>query len=186
MGHAPDVGQAPSDPVDEFSNCHQGIVAQLDELSGLPALLEPAAKARQVAAQALKFFHDAVLAHHAEEEGELFPAVLASAAAGDERDTLRAITEQLTREHREVEAAFKALEPALKAVAKGQDGALDGGAVQALVKRYRSHAHFEEQNFLPRAKAILGRNGNHLAALGISMHMRHAMPEVMRRFAGRI
>ena len=40
--------------------------------------------------------------------------------------------------------------------------------------------------FLPLSQTILGRNSNHLAALGMSMHMRHATPQVLQRFAGRL
>jgi hypothetical protein len=31
----------------------------------------------------------------------------------------------------------------------------------------------EEQAFLPLAQKVLGRNGNHMAALGLSLDMRH-------------
>ena len=51
---------------------------------------------------------------------------------------------------------------------------------------YKGHARFEEQSFLPLSKTILGRNGDHLAALGVSMHMRRAMPGLMERFGHRI
>ena len=124
--------------------------------------------------------------HHAEEESELFPAVLASAARGVERDKVQAIVDELTAEHRQVEAAWSTLEPKLKAVAKGRGAEVDGAEVTALVQTYQAHARYEEEIFLPLSQAILGRNSNHLAALGMSMHMRHAMPEVLQRFAGRI
>ena len=45
-----------------------------------------------------------------------------------------------------------------------------------LVSQYRAHAQFEEQEYLPLAQQILGRNGNHMAALGLSLHMRHQNP----------
>jgi hemerythrin-like domain-containing protein len=61
----------------------------------------------------------------------------------------------------------------LRKVAKGQDTALDVFALQAMVQRYQAHAKLEEQVFLPLAQTILGRNGNHMAALGLSLHMRH-------------
>ena len=51
---------------------------------------------------------------------------------------------------------------------------------------YRNHARYEEEVFLPLSQAILGRNSNHLAALGMSLHLRHALPQVLERFAGRI
>jgi hypothetical protein len=40
-----------------------------------------------------------------------------------------------------------------------------------------------EQIFLPLCKTILGRNGDHMAALGLSLHMRHVLPQVLQRFA---
>jgi hemerythrin-like domain-containing protein len=134
----------------------------------------------------VQFFREAVYEHHAEEERELFPAVLASAAKGAERDKVQAIVTELTAEHRQVEAAWSRLEPKLKAVAKGHDADVDGAEITALVETYQAHARYEEEVFLPLSQAILGRNSNHLAALGVSMHIRHAMPEVLQRFAGRI
>ncbi len=173
-------------PIDDFSQCHVGIISNLNLLGELPALLEPATRARRIAAETLKFFRDAVYEHHQEEERELFPAVLASAVKGDERDKVQSLVNTLTTEHRQVEAAWSKLEPKLKDVAKGHDSDIDGAQISALVHTYLAHARLEEQVFLPLAQTILGRNSNHLAALGMSMHMRHTMPEVMQRFAGRI
>ncbi|MBL0088665.1 MAG: hemerythrin domain-containing protein [Ideonella sp.] len=178
--------QSIDNPIDEFSCCHEGIVAQLHQLGQLPALLEPANKARHIAAETVKFFNEVVYAHHNEEERDLFPAVLSSAIKGDERDTVQAIVDQLVREHREVEADWEALQPALKAIAKGHEAVLEGDAVQVLVTRYLAHAHFEEKHFLPLSQTILGRNGDHMAALGLSLHIRHALPGVLSRFGGRI
>ena len=45
--------------------------------------------------------------------------------------------------------------------------------MQRLVAQYRGHAEFEETAFLPLSQHILGRNSHHLAALGLSLHMRH-------------
>jgi len=173
-------------PIEDFSQCHAGILGRLQALDSLPALLEPAARARQIAADTVSFFREAVFEHHAEEESELFPAVLASARKGAERDKVQAITAELTAEHRQVEAAWSKLEPKLKAVAKGHDTDLDVADIAALVRTYQAHARYEEEVFLPLSQAILGRDSNHLAALGLSMHLRHALPEVMERFAGRI
>jgi hemerythrin-like domain-containing protein len=173
-------------PIDDFSQCHAGILGHLQALGTLPALLEPAVRARQIAADTVGFFRAAVFEHHADEEKELFPAVLASATPGEERDRVQALIHTLTAEHRKVETAWSRLEPKLKAVAKGQDSDVDGADIQALVDSYQAHARFEEAIFLPLSQTILGRNSNHLAALGMSMHMRHALPQVLERFAGRI
>lgn len=173
-------------PVQGFAHCHAGIIGHLQQLGTLPELLEPARRAREIAARTLKFFDEVIVEHHAEEERELFPAVLASATKGEERDRVRGITERLTHEHRQIEAAWKALAPPLKVVAKGGDAALDAQAVAALVNDYLGHARYEEAEFLPLSQEILARNGNHLAALGLSLHLRHSVPEVLARYGSRI
>jgi hemerythrin-like domain-containing protein len=185
MGQTPAPDGAAS-PIDDFSQCHAGILSHLQQLGRLPALLEPAAQARRIAADTLAFFRQAVFEHHAEEERELFPAVLASATAGEERQRVQAIVNALTAEHRKVESAWSRLEPQLKAVAKGHDSELQGDDLRELVDAYRAHAAYEESVFLPLSQQILGRNANHLAALGTALHMRHALPGVLERFAGRI
>jgi hemerythrin-like domain-containing protein len=75
-----------------------------------------------------------------------------------------------------LEKLWASLASGLRKVAKGQDTALDVLALQAMVQRYQAHAQLEEQAFLPLAQTVLGRNGNHMAALGLSLHMRH-VPE---------
>jgi hemerythrin superfamily protein len=173
-------------PVDDFSHCHDGILKHMEAFGSLPGLLDPAARARRIAADMVAFFHDVVIEHHQQEEKELFPAVLASAAKGSERDEMRAMVERLTREHRQVETRWSKLEPALKQVAKGHEAALDAAAVASLVEAYAAHARFEETAFLPRSKAILGRDSNHMAALGLSLHLRHSVPEVLAKMGHRI
>ncbi len=168
----------PNTPLTGFSHCHLGIVSHLDALGELPALLAPAARARKVAADTVAFFRAAVYEHHAEEERELFPAVLQSAHTGEEHDRVRQLAERLTREHRDIETLWARLEPSLKKFAKGQPADVDGVAVAHLVRLYKAHAKFEEDEFLPLSEAILGRNSNHMAALGLSLHLRHAPPVV--------
>lgn len=165
---------APADePLNTFSQCHTGIVAQLQALAGLPALMDAAARARRVAEDSLRVFRHAVFEHHAEEESELFPAVMRSAQPGDERERVRAMIDRLTAEHRTMEALWRRIEPAVNAGARGKPADLDAGALDELVRSYTAHARFEEESFLPLAETILGRNGNHMAALGLSLHMRH-------------
>lgn len=174
------------EPLTNFSQCHTGILTHLNKLSSLPALLEPAAQARRIASETAEFFRKVIYEHHSEEERELFPAVLASAQRGAERERVQVLVDRLTAEHRQVEAMWTRLEPGLKAVAKGQDSNLDASAVQRLVETYTAHARFEEQEFLPLSQTILGRDGNHMAALGMSLHLRHTLPQVMRTFGHRI
>jgi hemerythrin-like domain-containing protein len=161
-------------PLTNFNHCHIGILHQMDRLSELPALLGPAMLAQKIATQAVDFFHRGMLAHHQEEERELFPAVQHSANIGEERLKVDQLIEHLVQEHRALEQLWEGLEPALKKVAKGQEAHLDTARLQTLVARYSAHAESEERVFLPLAEKILGRNSNHMAALGLSLHMRHA------------
>lgn len=142
-------------------------------MGDLPALLGPAAQARRIAEESLAFFSKAMYSHHIEEEKDLFPAVRQSAEAGVERLRVEGLMEQLTHDHRALEKLWESLEPGLRKVAKGQDTTLDVLAVASMVQRYQAHAKLEEQDFLPLAQTILGRNDNHMAALGLTLHMRH-------------
>lgn len=168
-------------PLDTFTNCHAGILRHMADLGDLPLLLAPAQRARRIAEEALVFFRAAVFEHHAEEEAELFPAVLKSAAPGEERERVQAMAERLSREHRAVEALWKSLEPGLKQVAKGHDTAINTADLERLVQQYSAHAAFEEAEFLPLAQQILSRNTNHMDALDLSLHMRH-MPPPMKAY----
>lgn len=163
----------PDEPLNAFSQCHAGIVTHLQALADLPALMAAAARARSVAEESLRVFRHAVLEHHAEEESELFPAVLRSAQPGEERDRVQELIERLTREHRTMEALWHRIEPAVSAGARGKPADVDSAVLEELVRSYTAHARFEEADFLPLAEIILGRNGNHMAALGLSLHMRH-------------
>jgi hypothetical protein len=161
-------------PLTNFNQCHIGILNQMDRLSELPALLGPAMLAQKIASGAVDFFHRGMLAHHQEEERELFPAVQHSANLGNERMVVDQLVEGLTQDHRALEQLWEAIEPALKKIAKGQEAPLDTASLLALVERYNDHASVEENQFLPLAEKVLGRNSNHMAALGMSLHMRHA------------
>jgi hemerythrin-like domain-containing protein len=161
------------EPLNAFRQCHAGILSQLQVLGELPTLAAAGARARTIAADSLALFKHAVISHHAEEEGELFPAALRSAQPGSEHDLVQALVSQLTSEHRAIEALWKRVEPAISATAKGKDAGVDSAVVAELVHTYNAHARFEETQFLPLAETILGRNHNHMAALGMSLHARH-------------
>lgn len=165
-------------PIEAFSQCHAGILSGLRELAGLPEMVAAAEQARRVAGETLTIFDRSVLDHHADEEAELFPAVLKSAAPGDEYVRVEAMIERLVAEHRTVEALWKKLKPSLRSAAAGKPVEVNAADVAALMRLYAAHAGFEESQFLPLAQDILGRNDNHLAALGLSLHLRHA-PQIV-------
>lgn len=160
-------------PLENFSHCHAGILQQLTVTESLPQLALAAEQARQQAGAVLQHFREVVLNHHAEEERLLFTAVLDSAVDDVERAGVQTVVARLTREHRQLEFMFAKLEPELRKMARGQSCLLEAAEVNALVRQYRAHARFEEEEFLPLSHTILSRNSNHLAALGLSLHVRY-------------
>lgn len=185
--HPPTANMASGDtssPINNFSKCHEGILSHLQALSELPALLDPAARAREIAEQTLQFFRPAVFDHHIEEEKDLFPAVLAAAARPDERARVQTMVNSLTADHRVIEAIWRELEPQLQKVARGQLGSIDVAPVERLVGQYNAHARLEEDQFLPLAQTILGRKDPQMAELGLALHMRHVVRAARRGLRG--
>lgn len=155
----------------DFSPCHARILAELKRFGGLPGLLTQPALAGALADDTLQFFRSKVFAHHAEEEQDLFPLVLARAAQGDEWDSIRAMTQRLTQEHRQIESRWAQLEPELAKLARGEVARLDGASVQTLVQDYIAHAGFEESVFLPLCRTVLERTQNDVTMSHLSHRM---------------
>ncbi len=156
-----------------FARSHINIVEQMKRLGELPARLARTGlddENRACAAAVYRFFNDAVLDHHDEEERELFPAMRHSAAAGDEAGLVEALVSRLEREHRELEALWDRIEPALRRLGRGKTAELDAAVVKELVERYVAHARFEESAVLPLAERRL-KTGDR-AALALALAMR--------------
>lgn len=167
-------------PLQDFSNCHAGIIDNFERLRRLPALLdgdEPNEEAKQIAAACHKFFRDVVLEHHAEEEEELFKAVKLAAHAGEETEKSSPMIQRLTDEHRELESLWKRIEGDMKRLGKGKSAQLDTAVVETLADKYLAHARYEEAEFLPLSAQILSKNDQ--SALGLALHMRHVDQQVL-------
>lgn len=163
-------------PMRRFTGSHERITGGLQELKELPQLAAFLARARRNAAATLALFDQVVLKHHEEEEEELFVAVRRSCRDASECLRVRALVDELTAQHRAIEQLWARLRSDVAAVAAGKvPRAPDfDDAVRTLVDRYFTHARLEEEEFLPLADTILGRNANHMAALDLALHMREA------------
>jgi hemerythrin-like domain-containing protein len=168
-------------PLEDFSRCHAGFVTVLETSLGLPGMIAAAARSRACAADLLKMFRDRLLAHHDDEERDLFPAVLRAAQPGAETQRARAMVEQLVREHREIAQLWKQLEPAVQAIANGYLPPLDGACLQDLVSRFNEHVRLEEEQFLPFAQQVLARQAEGMAMLGLALHQRHENEEILAK-----
>jgi len=166
-------------PLQDFSSCHSRFVTVLETALGLPEMIVTAARSRSCAVDLLKMFHDRLLAHHDDEERDLFPAVLRVAQPGDEADRARIMVAQLVREHREIAQLWKQLEPAVQAIANGYLPRLDPALLNELVRRFNEHVRTEEDEFLPFAQQVLARQADDMAMLGLALHRRHEAEEIM-------
>ena len=149
--------------ITDFSKSHANIISRLMKFGGLPALLAQPAAARMLASESVQFFRDAVFGHHADEERDLFPTILARTTQGEELELVRSTVLRLTLEHRQIEAKWAKLEPVLLQVANGDAFDLDPAEIEALVLDYAAHAAFEEAEFLPLCRTILARTRDHVS-----------------------
>lgn len=165
-------------PLQEFRGAHAGILEGVHGLRELPALAAAMERARGIATATLDLFDQVVLRHHAEEEQDLFDAVLRSCRDAAEREQVNDLVALLTAQHRQVEELWAKLRPVVSRVAAGKAPAeaMFGAEVDRLVGLYEQHARREEEEFLPLADRILRRNPNHMAALGVALHVRHTLP----------
>ena len=140
-----------------LSACHHRIEGQCATLQRLAAHLAThgADQDATVAATAvLRYFDTAALDHHADEETDLFPALIES-MAGSDAVCIREMTDALTSDHRELESRWRRLRPTLLGIASGNSLPLIAGDVQAFVALYERHIEREENELLPMAGRLL-------------------------------
>ncbi|HSW08742.1 hemerythrin domain-containing protein [Aquabacterium sp.] len=173
-GHrAPAVGLEV--PLEMLAACHQRIEGQCATLQRLvPHLLVQGADAdAQAAASAvMRYFDTAARHHHADEEVDLFPALIES-MAGSDAVCLREMTAALTREHRELESHWHALRQVLDELAAGRAAVLDPASVSAFTGLYARHMAREEEELLPMAARLL--SDAELDRIGLAMRARRGL-----------
>ncbi len=174
---APAAG--PESPLEMLSACHEridrhcAIARRVAAHLAAGGALDPA---RDAAARVVRYFDSAGRDHHADEEQDLFPALLES-MAGSDAVCLRAIVAHLTHEHRELERLWQRVREPLARIAAGADvdaaAALPVAAVDALAERYAAHIAREESELLPMAARLLADDA--LARLGAAMSARRGL-----------
>lgn len=177
-GHrAPAVGTEV--PLEMLAACHLRVEQQCATLQRLSRHIEAHgcdAEARNAAQSVMRYFDTAARHHHDDEEIDLFPALIES-MAGSDAVCLRDLTEALTRDHRELEHAWRALRAVLERVAAGAPMRLADAEVDAFVNRYAAHIAREEAELLPMARRLLGDDA--LERIGEAMRLRRgiALPD---------
>lgn len=144
-------------PLEMLAACHLRVESQCATLRRLVAHLGKHgadAQAREAASGLMRYFDTAARDHHADEEQDLFPALLES-MAGSDAVCLRELSAALTAEHRELERRWQALRQALAQVAAATAGTLAADEVQAFIGLYERHIAREETELLPLARRLL-------------------------------
>lgn len=144
-------------PLEMLSACHRRIEQQCSTLRRLvPHLAANGSdgEARQAAASVIRYFETAAKDHHADEEEDLFPALMES-MAGSDAVCLREMTQGLAAEHRELETRWRHLRSTLERVVANQAASLSDSDVEAFVGLYGDHIEREEGELLPMAARLL-------------------------------
>jgi hemerythrin-like domain-containing protein len=162
-------------PLEMLAACHLRMADQIATLQRLvPHLIEHGsdAEAQTAARRVLRYFDTSARDHHADEEDDLFPALIES-MAGSDAVCLRGIVSALGAEHRELEARWQRLRPVLQQVAEGEAVRLDADEVQAFAGHYQRHIAREEAELLPMARRLL--TDSELDRIGAAMRARRAV-----------
>lgn len=164
------------EPLEMLRACHDRIERQCDTLERLVTHVQAQgcdAAAREAATAVLRYFDQAGPHHHADEEQDLFPRLLA-AASGEEAERVALLVTTLRADHRAMEALWAQLRQALEPLASGEATSLDGELVAQFSALYRRHIAAEEGEALECAERILPPEV--LAEIGRAMSIRRGVP----------
>ena len=158
-------------PLDALLACHARFEKQCATLERLLAHLPEHGSdtdAQQAARNILTYFDTAAVHHHDDEESNFFP-LLERAGHGEWCE----VVELLTSEHDDLAQLWRALRPALHAIAQAEAVALNTPHAQRFIALNRSHIAFENERVLPLARQILSTAD--LQSLGRAMAARRGV-----------
>lgn len=165
-------------PLEMLHACHSRIHSQCSTLLRLvPHLARHGADddARKAAAGVMRYFDTAARDHHADEEADLFPALIES-MAGSDAVCLRDLTSSLAAEHRVLETHWLHVRALLKGVVAGESVSIHSADVQPLVNLYKRHIEREEEELLPMAARLL--SDDQIEHVGRAMRLRRGVPDL--------
>jgi len=141
------------DPLGMLVACHRRIERELGTLARLQRHLPEHGcddDARTAARAIMKYFDGAAPNHHADEEGSVFPRLLASgqAVAGP-------LIDDLEREHATLATNWRRLRPLLAGIASSARANLAPKQVNDLRAMYAAHIRREENVLIPLAARVL-------------------------------
>lgn len=158
--------------------CHDRVDRQCETLSRLvPHLAEHGSDkaAQQASLAVLRYFNQAAPHHHADEEHDLFPALLESTSLGLSSE-IPALIQRLLQDHRTLERLWAELSADLTRIAQGQLVVLNPEVLALFLKTYQEHIDLENNVLFPMIKRSLSEA--QIAAIGRSMRLRRGIDSV--------
>lgn len=162
-------------PLEMLAACHHRIQRQCTTLQRLVAHLathDVDEDARAAAAAVMRYFDTSARDHHADEESDLFPALIES-MAGSDATCIRELIDSLKADHRTIETQWRCLRSKLARIAAGEAQALLAGDVRPLTDLYEQHVAREEAELLPMAARLL--SDSTLEGVGRAMRERRGV-----------
>lgn len=164
-------------PLEMLSACHGRVEAQCQTMLRLiPHLATdgPDQAAREAAQNIMRYFDTSAKHHHADEEEDLFPALLRTAPESG-RAYVIGLIDALLAQHRELELVWYQVRRKLEGLLLGVKPNLGMDEVERMVGLYRAHIAREEEELLPLAAHLL--EGAELDVVGRAMRLRRGIKE---------
>lgn len=162
-------------PLEMLAACHHRVLKQCTTLRRLVTHLatHPVDEDARIAATAvMRYFDTSAKDHHADEETDLFPALLES-MAGSDAICIRDLIESLTLDHRALESHWQRLRLILQGIEAGVSLPLVCTDVEPFITLYERHIAREEDELLPMAARLLGDDA--LDHVGEAMRLRRGI-----------
>jgi hemerythrin-like domain-containing protein len=140
--------------------CHRRVLSYCATLRRLVLYIAECGcnrEAQVVSHGVLRFFDNEVPLHYADEEEDLFPALIES-MAGSDAVCLRDLTKGSTQLHRVLARQWGILRGPLEELASGRDVVLPAQSVESFARQWYDHIWLEESELLPMASRLLSND----------------------------
>jgi hemerythrin-like domain-containing protein len=164
-----------ADPLAMLSTCCARIGHHLAALQRLVDQLAdggPDEDAQVAVAQLIEKVDPSLCQHHADEEEDLFPALI-EAMAGSDAVCVREMTAHLSAQHRELAARWRRVRVQLERLAAGERALIERADVDALIDLHQRHIEREERELLPMAARLL--SDDDVVRIGRAMRARRGI-----------
>lgn len=158
-----------TDPLGLLAACHQRMLNHCRLLERMPAWLDEHGiddELQHSVSSVMRYFNTAAAHHHADEEQDLFPLLVAD-------PDLAALIDRLQLEHQSLEAHWQELADSLHLIQKKQKPPAFETTIGTFADAYRLHIEVENRNIIPVAADLLDHEQLH--RLGVAMAQRRGV-----------